>query len=194
MPPRSVPVRWASPRSPPGSGPIRRRTSIYRVYRPGYRTFGVRGGRDHAAMRRTWRALARLFVALVAFLTARGRTEEGVTSGGMADQAKLAEAQARAGEAQARAAEAELRARGEIPDGDGAARRMPEDVGAEHPLPDGETARAILERMMLIRRFEERAGEMYAKAKIGGFLHLCIGEEATIVGAIDALAEGDYLL
>jgi pyruvate dehydrogenase E1 component alpha subunit len=48
--------------------------------------------------------------------------------------------------------------------------------------------------MMLIRRFEERAGEMYAKAKIGGFLHLCIGEEATIVGAIDALRDGDYLL
>ncbi|MFL5781107.1 MAG: pyruvate dehydrogenase (acetyl-transferring) E1 component subunit alpha [Thermoleophilaceae bacterium] len=112
----------------------------------------------------------------------------------MADQAKLAEAQARAGEAQARAAEAELRARGEIPDGEVAARRMPEDVGAEHPLPDEETARTILERMMLIRRFEERAGEMYAKAKIGGFLHLCIGEEATIVGAIDALADGDYLL
>jgi len=48
--------------------------------------------------------------------------------------------------------------------------------------------------MMLIRRFEERAGEMYAKAKIGGFLHLCIGEEATVVGAIDAMRDGDYLL
>jgi pyruvate dehydrogenase E1 component alpha subunit len=147
-------------------------------------------------MRRTMRALARLFLALVAFLTARGRSAEGVTSGEMADQAKLAEAQARAGEARARAAEAELRARHEIPDRgrDGATRSMPEDVGSEHPLPDQETARAILDRMMLIRRFEERAGEMYAKAKIGGFLHLCIGEEATIVGAIDALADGDYLL
>ncbi|MEK6230165.1 MAG: thiamine pyrophosphate-dependent enzyme, partial [Actinomycetota bacterium] len=48
--------------------------------------------------------------------------------------------------------------------------------------------------MFLIRRFEERAGEMYAKAKIGGFLHLCIGEEATIVGATQGMAEGDYLL
>src|SRR6266516_2467166 len=48
--------------------------------------------------------------------------------------------------------------------------------------------------MMLIRRFEERAGEMYAKAKVGGFLHLCIGEEATVVGAGDALADGDYLI
>ena len=48
--------------------------------------------------------------------------------------------------------------------------------------------------MMLIRRFEERAGEMYAKAKIGGFLHLCIGEEATVVGATQALRETDYLM
>jgi pyruvate dehydrogenase E1 component alpha subunit len=48
--------------------------------------------------------------------------------------------------------------------------------------------------MLLIRRFEERAGEMYAKAKIGGFLHLCIGEEATIVGATRALRDSDYLL
>ena len=48
--------------------------------------------------------------------------------------------------------------------------------------------------MLLIRRFEERAGEMYAKARIGGFLHLCIGEEATIVGATEALREGDYLM
>ena len=47
---------------------------------------------------------------------------------------------------------------------------------------------------MLIRRFEERAGEMYAKAKVGGFLHLAIGEEATIVGACRALRDEDYLI
>src|ERR671929_229103 len=35
---------------------------------------------------------------------------------------------------------------------------------------------------------------MYAKAKIGGFLHLCIGEEATIVGAVNALRDEDYLM
>jgi len=64
-------------------------------------------------------------------------------------------------------------------------------VGA---LPDAVTSRAILRRMLLIRRFEERAGEMYAKAKIGGFLHLAIGEEATIVGAVDALRDTDYLI
>ena len=59
----------------------------------------------------------------------------------------------------------------------------------EHSLPDKDTCVAVLKKMLLIRRFEERAGEMYAKAKIGGFLHLCIGEEATIVGATQALRD-----
>jgi pyruvate dehydrogenase E1 component alpha subunit len=70
----------------------------------------------------------------------------------------------------------------------------PEEDGAKHSLPDNDTVVSVLEKMMLIRRFEERAGEMYAKAKIGGFLHLCIGEEATIVGATQALHESDYLM
>jgi pyruvate dehydrogenase E1 component alpha subunit len=48
--------------------------------------------------------------------------------------------------------------------------------------------------MLLIRRFEERAGEMYAKAKVGGFLHLAIGEEATIVGSARAMRDDDYLI
>src|SRR5262245_66571768 len=55
-------------------------------------------------------------------------------------------------------------------------------------------ARDWLESMLLIRRFEERAGEMYAKNKVGGFLHLAIGEEATIVGACRALRDEDYLI
>jgi pyruvate dehydrogenase E1 component alpha subunit len=61
-------------------------------------------------------------------------------------------------------------------------------------LPEAEAAREWLEAMSLIRRFEERAGEMYARAKIGGFLHLSIGEEATIVGCTRALKETDYLV
>jgi len=61
-------------------------------------------------------------------------------------------------------------------------------------LPGPEVAREWLQTMMLIRRFEERAGEMYARAKIGGFLHLSIGEEATIVGSARALRESDYLI
>jgi pyruvate dehydrogenase E1 component alpha subunit len=61
-------------------------------------------------------------------------------------------------------------------------------------LPDPALAREWLATMTLIRRFEERAGEMYARAKVGGFLHLSIGEEATIVGSARALRESDYLI
>ena len=61
-------------------------------------------------------------------------------------------------------------------------------------LPEREAAREWLQTMVLIRRFEERAGEMYAKAKVGGFLHLAIGEEATIVGAVRAMRDEDYLI
>jgi pyruvate dehydrogenase E1 component alpha subunit len=62
------------------------------------------------------------------------------------------------------------------------------------PVPEPEVAREWLATMTLIRRFEERAGEMYARSKIGGFLHLSIGEEATIVGSARALREHDYLV
>jgi pyruvate dehydrogenase E1 component alpha subunit len=72
--------------------------------------------------------------------------------------------------------------------------RREDSKDAKHSLPDKDTAVTVLEKMILIRRFEERAGEMYAKAKIGGFLHLCIGEEATVVGATQALRESDYLM
>src|SRR6201997_4472570 len=61
-------------------------------------------------------------------------------------------------------------------------------------LPASDVAREWLATMMLIRRFEERAGESYARAKIGGFLHLSIGEEATIVGSARALRDSDYLI
>lgn len=47
------------------------------------------------------------------------------------------------------------------------------------------------EKMSLIRRFEERAEEAYGQGKIGGFLHLYIGEEAIAVGALAALHEDD---
>ena len=47
--------------------------------------------------------------------------------------------------------------------------------------------------MQLIRRFEERAQEQYTKAKIGGYCHLNIGEEATVVGGIPALKLSDYI-
>jgi len=48
--------------------------------------------------------------------------------------------------------------------------------------------------MALIRRFEEEAGRQYQRAKAGGFLHLAIGEEATIVGTTSVMRDDDYLI
>jgi pyruvate dehydrogenase E1 component alpha subunit len=63
-----------------------------------------------------------------------------------------------------------------------------------HPLPDEATCRELLETMALIRRFEEEAGRQYQQAKAGGFLHLAIGEEATIVGTTSVMRDEDYLI
>jgi pyruvate dehydrogenase E1 component alpha subunit len=63
-----------------------------------------------------------------------------------------------------------------------------------HPLPAPETSRELLETMALIRRFEEEAGRQYQQAKAGGFLHLGIGEEATIVGTTSVMRPDDYLI
>jgi len=48
----------------------------------------------------------------------------------------------------------------------------------------------LYERMLLIRRFEERAGQLYGLGLIGGFCHLYIGQEAVAVGIQSALQEG----
>jgi pyruvate dehydrogenase E1 component alpha subunit len=48
--------------------------------------------------------------------------------------------------------------------------------------------------MLLIRRFEERAGQMYGMGLIGGFCHLYIGQEAVVVGMQAALKEGDTIV
>jgi pyruvate dehydrogenase E1 component alpha subunit len=72
--------------------------------------------------------------------------------------------------------------------------RLPYEADEHHELPDRGTCEQILRQMLLIRRFEERAGEMYTKAAIGGFLHLAIGEEAAIVGAALAMRDTDYLI
>lgn len=50
-----------------------------------------------------------------------------------------------------------------------------------------------LRQMLLIRRFEEKAGEAYSLGKIGGFCHLYIGQEAVAVGSIAALRPDDYI-
>src|SRR6476661_6220318 len=61
-------------------------------------------------------------------------------------------------------------------------------------LPDAGTCYELLSRMALIRRFEEEAGRQYQRAKAGGFLHLAIGEEATIVGTTSVMRPEDYLI
>ena len=61
-------------------------------------------------------------------------------------------------------------------------------------LPDPDTGRELLRQMALIRRFEEEAGRQYQRAKAGGFLHLAIGEEATIVGTTSVMRPDDYLI
>ncbi len=53
---------------------------------------------------------------------------------------------------------------------------------------------SLYRQMLLIRRFEEKSAEMYALAKIAGFLHLYIGEEAVAVGAIASLRPDDYVI
>jgi pyruvate dehydrogenase E1 component alpha subunit len=57
-----------------------------------------------------------------------------------------------------------------------------------------EEYRRWLRQMILIRRFEEKAGEAYSLGKIGGFCHLYIGQEAIAVGTIAVLRSDDYLI
>ena len=53
---------------------------------------------------------------------------------------------------------------------------------------------ALLREMLRIRRFEEKAAELYSLGKIRGFLHLYIGEEACAVGAMQALGADDRIV
>ncbi len=48
--------------------------------------------------------------------------------------------------------------------------------------------------MLLIRRFEEKAGQLYGMGQIAGFCHLYIGQEAVVVGMRHAMKEGDQMI
>src|SRR5437879_2940495 len=76
-----------------------------------------------------------------------------------------------------------------------AVNRILDDLVAlnQPPLSDKSTLLKLYREMLLIRRFEEKTAEMYQMAKIGGFCHLNIGEEATIVGTVSALRKEDYV-
>jgi pyruvate dehydrogenase E1 component alpha subunit len=53
---------------------------------------------------------------------------------------------------------------------------------------------ALYKQMLLIRRFEERCAQLYVEGRIGGFLHLYIGQEAVGVGAMSVMRPDDYLI
>jgi pyruvate dehydrogenase E1 component alpha subunit len=59
---------------------------------------------------------------------------------------------------------------------------------------DKDTLLEWYRQMVLIRRFEQRSSELYQQGKIGGFLHLYIGQEAVVVGSAAARGEHDHLI
>lgn len=58
---------------------------------------------------------------------------------------------------------------------------------------DPQTLRGLYRDMLFVRRFEERTAQSYQQAKIGGYCHLNLGEEATVVGLAAAMRPTDYL-
>src|SRR5271169_5410681 len=62
------------------------------------------------------------------------------------------------------------------------------------PQFDKEQELAALRQMLLIRRFEEKAGQMYGMGLIGGFCHLYIGQEAVVTGMKLAMRDGDQMI
>ena len=62
------------------------------------------------------------------------------------------------------------------------------------PSSDLDHLASLYRQMFLIRRIEEEAARAYAQGKIGGFLHLYIGQEAIAVGAVAALEPDDYVI
>jgi pyruvate dehydrogenase E1 component alpha subunit len=59
---------------------------------------------------------------------------------------------------------------------------------------DQELLTDLYRKMLRIRRFEEEAARLYTERKIGGFLHLYIGQEAVAVGALSVLEPKDYIM
>ena len=59
---------------------------------------------------------------------------------------------------------------------------------------DAEELMGLYREMLLIRRFEEKAGQLYGMGVIGGFCHLYIGQEAVVVGMQASLKEGDAVI
>ncbi len=65
---------------------------------------------------------------------------------------------------------------------------------AKEPSIDRDELLRAYRMMLLIRRFEEKAGQLYGMGLIGGFCHLYIGQEAVVVGAMLAAGDGDQFI
>ncbi len=87
-------------------------------------------------------------------------------------------------------AQVETRKRGKA---DVAEATTPEPASNSAPMSRADMLKAY-EMMLTIRRFEERAGQMYGMGLIGGFCHLYIGQEAVVVGMQMALQQGDQVI
>jgi pyruvate dehydrogenase E1 component alpha subunit len=75
-----------------------------------------------------------------------------------------------------------------------AARRASVEAPAEVPDFNQEQEFHAYRRMLLIRRFEEKAGQLYGMGLIGGFCHLYIGQEAVVIGMQMTLKPGDEVI
>src|SRR5271167_764092 len=74
-----------------------------------------------------------------------------------------------------------------------AANETAQEQGAPPPFTKEQELKALRD-MLLIRRFEEKAGQLYGMGAIGGFCHLYIGQEAVVVGMQMALKPGDEVI
>ena len=66
--------------------------------------------------------------------------------------------------------------------------------GRSGAMPDTAQLKQFYREMLLIRRFEERAGQLYGMGLIGGFCHLYIGQEAVVVGLQACAKQGDSII
>ena len=72
--------------------------------------------------------------------------------------------------------------------------RSGQHFGSNQPAVSQDALMKAYGDMLLIRRFEEKAGQLYGMGLIGGFCHLYIGQEAVVVGVQGALKPGDQVI
>lgn len=120
---------------------------------------------------------------------ASDRAEEGRAEEGQPEEARAEEAAAATAEEGAEGKDGKSAPPSGMPEAADSERRHSDLLD----LTEAELV-SILRIMMLSRRFEEKAAESYQLGKIGGFLHLYIGQEAVAAGAITPLRRDDYVI